>query len=156
MAAINLIERQGRESILGDAYLNCLLEFNNSNLSYIVFDFHQHCRGMRFSNVNILIDNIQEQIKEQLFFWKDNNGVICKQTGVFRVNCVDCLDRTNLVQSAIAKAVLLTQMNKLALLAPDEPFNIRKAFQHIWANNGDCISRQYAGTSALKGSRKNN
>ena len=44
-------------------------------------------------------------------------------------------------------------MNKLALLAPDcqLPFNCRKAFQQLWANNGDCISRQYAGTKALKG-----
>lgn len=151
VSAVNLIEKSGRESILGDAYLNCILEFNCEKLTYVVFDFHSFCRGMKFSNVNYLIENIQDQIKEQLFFWKDNNGIICKQQGVFRVNCVDCLDRTNLVQSSIAKFVLLIQMNKLALLAPDEPFNIRKVYQHLWANNGDSISRQYAGTSALKG-----
>lgn len=108
---------------------------------------------MKFGNVNLLIDSVQEQIKEMLFFWKDNDGVICRQNNVFRINCIDCLDRTNLVQSAIAKFVLLSQMNKLALLAPDcqLPFNCRKAFQQLWANNGDCISRQYAGTKALKG-----
>lgn len=108
---------------------------------------------MRFNNVNLLIENIQEQIKEMLFFWKDNDGVICRQIGVFRTNCVDCLDRTNLVQSAIGKNVLLIQMNKLALLSPDVqmPFNCRKIFQQMWANNGDSISRQYAGTKALKG-----
>ena len=153
MTAISLIERNGRESIIGDAYLNCVLDYDCEKLTYITFDFHDKCRGMKFGNISILIDNIQELIKEQLFYWKDSNGMICKQTSAFRVNCVDCLDRTNLIQSAIAKVVLLTQMNKLALLAPDcqLPFNCRKAFQQLWANNGDSLSRQYAGTKALKG-----
>ena len=37
--------------------------------------------------------------------------MICDQFGVFRVNCIDCLDRTNIVQSAIAKVILETQVN---------------------------------------------
>lgn len=43
-------------------------------------------------------------------------------------------------------------MNKLALLPPDYqlPFSCRKAFQQLWANNGDSISRQYSGTNSLK------
>lgn len=32
--------------------------------------------------------------------------VIKKQTGVFRTNCLDCLDRTNYVQSRIALETL--------------------------------------------------
>ena len=31
------------------------------------------------------------------------------------------------------------------------PPNCRRIFQIMWANNGDSISRQYAGTNALKG-----
>lgn len=111
VTAVSLIERNGRESILGDTYLNCVLDIDSENLTYITFDFHEKCRGMKFGNVNLLIDSIQDQIKEMLFFWKDDNGVICRQTGVFRLNCVDCLDRTNLVQSALAKFVLLTKVN---------------------------------------------
>ena len=37
--------------------------------------------------------------------------MICEQRGVFRVNCVDCLDRTNVVQTAIARIVMETQVN---------------------------------------------
>jgi hypothetical protein len=29
--------------------------------------------------------------------------ILSEQTTVFRINCVDCLDRTNVVQAAIAK-----------------------------------------------------
>jgi hypothetical protein len=41
---------------------------------------------------------------------------------------------------------------KLGLIAPEGelPVNIRTTFQLLWANNGDTISRQYAGTNALK------
>jgi hypothetical protein len=108
---------------------------------------------MRFENVAILVEQLSEQIREMRYFWRDHRGPVCDQRGVFRINCVDCLDRTNLVQSALAKAVLHTQLTRLAMLAPDAtlPLPIRRAFQALWANNGDAISRQYAGTSALKG-----
>lgn len=53
---------------------------------------------MRFENVSALVANISDVIHEQGFTWKDKQGVICRQTGVFRVNCIDCLDRTNVVQ----------------------------------------------------------
>ena len=45
------------------------------------------------------------------------------------------------------------QSRKLGLLPPDEslPDSSRHVYQQMWANNGDAISRQYAGTAALKG-----
>lgn len=33
-------------------------------------------------------------------------GPLCKQEGVFRVNCMDCLDRTNVVESILSREVL--------------------------------------------------
>ncbi|KAK2178916.1 hypothetical protein NP493_526g00010 [Ridgeia piscesae] len=110
-------------------------------------------RGMRFENVSILTDNIMDVIKDMRYCWVDPNGMICDQRGIFRVNCIDCLDRTNIVQSAIARIVLEIQCRKLGLLAPEEllPDACRLTFQQMWANNGDIISQQYAGTPALKG-----
>ena len=72
---------------------------------------------------------------------------------MFRVNCIDCLDRTNVVQTAIAKTVLENQLIKLGLIPPEHgiPGKLRSVFQGLWANNGDALSRQYAGTNALKG-----
>ena len=47
----------------------------------------------------------------------------------------------------------ICQLRKLGLLYPEDslPDSIRQLFQQMWANNGDTISRQYAGTVALKG-----
>lgn len=32
------------------------------------------------------------------YLWISNNSLMSEQKGVFRVNCIDCLDRTNVVQ----------------------------------------------------------
>lgn len=44
------------------------------------------------------------------------------------------------------------QFCKLGLITPDGiiPETIKSTFQLLWANNGDTISKQYAGTNALK------
>ena len=89
----------------------------------------------------------------RVFFFSNYILVVCQQQGVFRINCIDCLDRTNVVQTAIAKSVLETQLLKLGLIPPEHgiPDDLRLVFQNLWANNGDALSRQYAGTNALKG-----
>jgi hypothetical protein len=38
------------------------------------------------------------------------------QKGVFRTNCMDCLDRTNVVQSVIARQILLQWLSKLGVM----------------------------------------
>lgn len=65
---------------------------------------------MKFENVTILIDNIKDIIKDMRYCWIDRDGMICEQRGVFRINCIDCLDRTNLVMTAISRIVMDTQV----------------------------------------------
>ncbi|ESN98354.1 hypothetical protein HELRODRAFT_193055 [Helobdella robusta] len=150
---INLIEQTGKEKVLGDVFLQHVVTCNDPRITYVTFDFHEYCRGMKFENVSILTENIMPIVKDMKYCWVDTNGMICKQQGVFRVNCVDCLDRTNIVQSALARIVLEMQCRKLGLLSPERQLggNYKTLYQQMWANNGDVISRQYAGTAALKG-----
>uniref|UniRef100_A0A8C8BXK1 Phosphatidylinositide phosphatase SAC2 n=1 Tax=Oncorhynchus tshawytscha TaxID=74940 RepID=A0A8C8BXK1_ONCTS len=150
---INLVDQSGREKIIGDAYLKQVLLYNNPNLTYVSFDFHEHCRGMKFENVQTLTDAISDIIADMRWGWVDQAGVICHQEGIFRVNCMDCLDRTNVVQAAIARAVMEAQLKKLGVMPPEQPLPLKcyRIYQVMWANNGDTISRQYAGTAALKG-----
>lgn len=56
------------------------------------------------------------------------------------------------LQTALGKAVMEIQFCKLGLITPDGiiPDTIKNTFQLLWANNGDTISKQYAGTNALK------
>lgn len=108
---------------------------------------------MKFENVQILTDAISDIITDMKWAWVDQAGVICKQEGIFRVNCMDCLDRTNVVQAAIARVVMEQQLKKLGVMPPEQPLPLKcyRIYQVMWANNGDTISRQYAGTAALKG-----
>nr|XP_056705917.1 phosphatidylinositide phosphatase SAC2 [Euleptes europaea] len=150
---LNLVDQAGREKIIGDAYLKQVLLYNNPSLTYVSFDFHEHCRGMKFENVQTLTDAISDIITDMKWCWVDQAGVICKQEGIFRVNCMDCLDRTNVVQAAIARVVMEQQLKKLGVMPPEQPLPVKcnRIYQLMWANNGDAISRQYAGTAALKG-----
>ncbi|XP_063834532.1 phosphatidylinositide phosphatase SAC2 isoform X2 [Ostrinia nubilalis] len=150
---VNLVEQQGRERIIWETYGNHVLKYNSPDIIYATFDFHEYCRGMHYENVSILINAIADIIGEMRFCWRDDRGLICAQNGVFRVNCIDCLDRTNVVQTAIAKYVLELQLCRLGLGTPGcgLPPALRHAFLTMWADNGDVVSRQYAGTKALKG-----
>uniref|UniRef100_A0A8C6Q720 Inositol polyphosphate-5-phosphatase F n=1 Tax=Nothobranchius furzeri TaxID=105023 RepID=A0A8C6Q720_NOTFU len=150
---INLVDQSGREKMIGDAYLKQVLLYNNPDLTYVSFDFHEHCRGMKFENVQVLTDAISDIITDMKWAWVDQAGVICKQEGIFRVNCMDCLDRTNVVQAAIARVVMEQQLKKLGVMPPEQPLPLKcyRIYQVMWANNGDTISKQYAGTAALKG-----
>ncbi|XP_033361914.1 phosphatidylinositide phosphatase SAC2 isoform X2 [Bombus vosnesenskii] len=150
---MNLVEQTGKEKIIWEAYSNHVLNYNHPDITYTTFDFHEYCRGMHFENVSILVSALAAVLSDIGYCWRDKQGTICMQKGVFRVNCIDCLDRTNVVQTALGKAVMEMQFSKLGLIPPDGtlPTNIRQTFQLLWANNGDIISKQYAGTNALKG-----
>ncbi|GLH05859.1 Phosphatidylinositide phosphatase SAC1 [Gryllus bimaculatus] len=153
VCAVSLVEQAGKEKIIWDAYTNHILTYDSPDITYVTFDFHEYCRGMHFENVSVLIASLVDIIKDMGYCWRDREGMICQQKGIFRVNCIDCLDRTNVVQTALAKAVMEIQFTKLGLIPPEGviPSNIRNTFQLLWANNGDIISKQYAGTNALKG-----
>jgi len=155
ITCLSLVEKSGREKVIGDAYLDNALALDRPDLNFVYFDFHEFCKGMRFENVEILLNSLEqnEYIRSMQYCWLDKHGAVCQQKGVFRVNCIDCLDRTNVVQTAIAKNVIETQLIKLGLIPPEHgiPVNLRLTIQGLWANNGDALSRQYAGTNALKG-----
>jgi len=60
---------------------------------------------MRFENIALLVDNLEDTIKNMSYCWIDSYGLVMKQNGVFRVNCIDCLDRTNVVQVGILRLI---------------------------------------------------
>lgn len=153
VSCVSLVEQSGKEKVIADAFLNNILTLDSPSLTFVTFDFHEYCRGMRYENVSVLLEGIEELITKMLYCWVDKEGTICRQNGVFRINCIDCLDRTNVVQTAIAKSVLESQFVKLGMIPPEHPLPpaCRSTLQVMWANNGDTISKQYAGTSALKG-----
>ncbi|CEF68649.1 Phosphatidylinositide phosphatase SAC2 [Strongyloides ratti] len=154
IVCLNLVDQTGRELCLAKSYLEHFLETEDPDLCFVSFDFHYHCRALKLHKIQDLILSIENELNKIGFCWLDKSGVLLtKQVGVIRTNCVDCLDRTNVVQGAISQVVCLNQARKLGIIGPltETPQQLIQALQWMWADNGDAISRQYAGTNALKG-----
>lgn len=61
-----------------------------------------------------------------------------RQISVVRTNCMDCLDRTNVVQSVISRWVLTRQLQELGILSPNENFESHDQFESLFRNGKDC------------------
>ncbi|KAJ7046939.1 SacI homology domain-containing protein [Mycena alexandri] len=150
---VNLAEQQGKEAAITQGYREYMTELADKDAVYHEYDFHTETKGMKYENISKLIDNMERTFEHQGYLWISGNLTMSSQKGAYRVNCIDCLDRTNVVQSAFARYVLNNQLGAVALLNPamEGRTETDNVFNDVWANNGDAISRAYAGTSALKG-----
>lgn len=155
LVLVNLIDHRGAEDILEKAFREMVTRLGNTNIRYEAFDFHAECRHMRWDRLSILLDRLaHEQDEFGMFFLTRDGTVVSQQEGVFRTNCVDCLDRTNVVQSMLARRSLTQILQKLGLLRSgqvvEQQLGLENIFKHVWADNADIISVQYSGTGALK------
>lgn len=117
------------------------------------FDFHAETKGPggyeAASMVRRLIQDRADSFAYLLYYAADRlgtsgslpakssqweSGVILQQEGVFRTNCLDCLDRTNLIQTIISQMAIelfLSHRNERATA----DFWMRHS--SLWADNGD-------------------
>uniref|UniRef100_A0A669DL12 SAC1 like phosphatidylinositide phosphatase b n=1 Tax=Oreochromis niloticus TaxID=8128 RepID=A0A669DL12_ORENI len=122
---------------------------------YIAFDFHKECSHMRWHRLQILLDMVAEMQDDFGYFLVDADGkVLLNQEGTFRSNCMDCLDRTNVIQSLLARRSLQSQLQRMGVLhigqRIEEQTDFEKMYKNAWADNADACAKQYAGTGALK------
>lgn len=131
------------------------------------FDFHAETRGPGgYESASMVRRLIQDRAKGFAYFLCENmdssvqrsldaekaaqgQAVILQQQGIFRTNCLDCLDRTNLIQTIISRMVLEQFLQHRSEHATAD-FWVRHS--SLWADNGDALSKIYAGTGALKSS----
>ena len=101
----------------------------------------------------------EEKIIDYLLQNPNNLNFIQIQKGTFRTNCIDSLDRSNVVQSTFGRYFLFKILYELNLSqkqpSEDDVFQkfenkLENIFKIIWANHGDCISLPYSGTGAMK------
>ena len=131
-------------------------------LHYVYFDFHNETKGLKWHRAQLLLDQLKQGIIEGQYFRgmnmpTDVNGQLeirNQQTAVVRTNCMDCLDRTNVVQTMLARWTLTRQLIDVGVLKPGESADDDKSFQalfrNVWADNADVVSKSYSGTGALK------
>lgn len=158
---INLVNNKGYELPVKSGFesiVNSLPQSLKSLVHYIYFDFHHECKNMKFENVNKLINTIGELgFSDENYFHIDLNSykVFNLQKKVIRTNCMDCLDRTNVVQSMFSRWILQRNLSTLGYLNYAIPWkqvdpNFNFIFQNFWAENADSVSRSYSSTPALK------
>ena len=136
---------------------------NFDRLHYIYFDFHSETKGLRLDRAQLLIDQMHEALLAQQYFravdmpanLDGRLEVRNLQTSVVRTNCMDCLDRTNVVQSMLARWTLdrifidLGLMERGTRFADQDPA-FEFMYRNMWADNADVVSNSYAGTGAMK------
>ncbi|KAI4201619.1 MAG: hypothetical protein LQ350_003098 [Teloschistes chrysophthalmus] len=157
---VSLVDKHGGEAEIGQQYEEHAKQLvteggtNGVKPSFEWFDFHHVCSGMRFENVSILINHLggtDGALDKHGMTVEVDGKVQQRQTGVVRTNCMDCLDRTNVVQSAFGSRALEKQLEEEGVKVDLQTDTTTQWFNSLWADNGDNISRQYSSTAALKG-----
>ncbi|MCJ1247170.1 hypothetical protein MMC30_004382 [Trapelia coarctata] len=152
-----LVDKQGGEAKIGEEYEKHTAELNKENgingtkLGFEWFDFHNICRGMKFENVSILMESLGSKLDEFGTTVENGGKFNSNQSGILRTNCMDCLDRTNVVQSACGQRALEQQLKSEGVTLDLKTDLTTQWFNTLWADNGDAISKQYSSTAALKG-----
>ncbi|XP_053288898.1 phosphatidylinositol-3-phosphatase SAC1-B [Pleuronectes platessa] len=152
---LNLINQKGSEKPLELAFDKMVTSLGNGMIKYIAFDFHKECSRMRWHRLQLLLDMVADMQDEFGYFLVDADGKVqLSQEGIFRSNCMDCLDRTNVIQSLLARKSLQSQLQKMGVLNMgqkiEQQMDFEKFYKNAWADNADACAKQYAGTGALK------
>jgi hypothetical protein len=125
--------------------------FQSSCVDYLSFDLNTEGKSGRSPYVEQALEALMKSVRPRVTEWgvgisnPDNAADIKRQAGVFRVNCLDSLDRTNLVQMHVARAGLDLQLQQLNLPTSSHVPTLQREHQLLWVDHGDDISKFYSG-----------
>lgn len=170
---ISLLEHKGDEAGLASALgaaMGALASEPPARAKYAAIDIKALCKAGRAEGMRAAIGRLDADLAAISHLTIRGTGgdiggttgglaVARRQVGVMRINCLDCLNRTNLLMSALALRAAAVQLRELAALAvgnvagehlsrASEP-SLLAALQRMWGEVGDAISIQYAGTANL-------
>ena len=137
---VTLLDEHGHEKELNAAYTAAL---RKEKVGYYNVDYHKVMKNIEK----------QKEMKNEL------KKILAKEKdAVIRTNCIDCIDRTNVVQSMLAKMKLVEQLQLVEYTPQRDALDIDdyidekevNKIAQLWKNNADALSVQYTGTSALK------
>lgn len=159
---VNLVNHKGHELPVKEAFERNIANVHDADpalaakATYLYWDFHTECSKMRFDRISILIDQLSQSLNAERWYHSvvppmDNNGasggeeaVLSRQTGVVRSNCMDCLDRTNVSQSALGKWALSKQLQEVGVLSVKETVEDHPEFMSIIRNGTFCFAQEVA------------
>ncbi|KFP80374.1 Synaptojanin-2, partial [Acanthisitta chloris] len=153
---VNLLGSKGGEEVLNRAFKKLLWASSHAeDTPMINFDYHQFAKGGKTEKLeNLLRPQLKLHWEDFGIFTKGEHVSPCLQTGTFRMNCLDCLDRTNSVQSFVALEILLAQLESLGLNSKPIIDRFVESYKEMWTLNGHNLSRVFTGSRALEGKHK--
>ncbi|XP_006523271.1 synaptojanin-2 isoform X6 [Mus musculus] len=153
---VNLLGSRGGEEVLNRAFKKLLwASCHAGDTPMINFDFHQFAKGRKLEKLeNLLRPQLQLHWEDFGVFAKGENVSPRFQKGTLRMNCLDCLDRTNTVQCFIALEVLHLQLESLGLNSKPIIDRFVESFKAMWSLNGHSLSKVFTGSRALEGKAK--
>ena len=164
---VNLLNqtKSGEAPIIAEFEKQIQFRLNNNDIRYTYFDMQNECQKDNYTNIDKLINKVKPLIEIFNCFSQNlhTREIYSYQKGTIRTNCLDCLDRTNIIQMRICWIILEIFFRKLNLdnqsinkifnstenfFTQDTKNEFKEKFKNIWAENGDEISIQYAGTAS--------
>ena len=110
----------------------CIRDSQDHRIRHIAWDMSRASKS-RHENVIAFLEQLAEETLQATDFFHSGplpetfrrmehpkNEPILLQQGIVRVNCVDCLDRTNAAQFVLGKAAFAHQLHALGLLKRPE------------------------------------
>lgn len=153
--SVNLLGSKKGESTLSTAFKTALKSSSHVDVQLVSFDYHAEVKQSKES-LKRLIKEIGAFVDECNFFHQNADALVNQQIGVIRTNCLDCLDRTNSVQTLIGMRAIGAQLASLGVekYKANIVTRIEEVLRDLWQRNGDQCSIIYAGTGALEGKSK--
>lgn len=112
---INLMSNsKPNESIITENIESQIKLTGFKTVKYNFFDFHSECKYDNYEKIEYLVEHYIDSVLGIFKYYCEdmNSGEVYKeQTGVIRTNCLDCLDRTNILQTRIGWRMFEKQVN---------------------------------------------
>nr|XP_033793075.1 synaptojanin-2 isoform X1 [Geotrypetes seraphini] len=154
---VNMLRSKGGEEVLSRAFQKLLWASQHAeDVPMINFDYHQFVKGGKIEKLeNLLKPQLKLHLDEFGVFVRGENVSSRSQKGTFRMNCLDCLNRTNSIQSYIALEVLQDQLESMEVTDKKSVLQrFEEAYRAMWSLNAHNLSRVFTGSRALEGKAK--
>ena len=108
---------------------------------------------MQYQRIEIALNQLKDHLVK-IGHYEQQNGteVKSRQNGTIRVNCVDSLDRTGVLISALIRTKLQQWLIECSMLRENEQWDagFENYLRNSFADASDMLSMQYSGAPAMK------
>ena len=144
---VNLVNQTGHEKPIKVAFEELIRRMGLDRVKYVYFDFHHECSKMRWDRISLLVDLLKDDLAKQQYNFLKSETDVCRytliegdkmvkeQTSVIRTNCMDCLDRTNVVQSTFARQVITKQLLEASIFTETDRVDMFPDFENMFRNS---------------------